>query len=209
MTLSVSDDNPVTVAIAYHSGYGHTAKQAQAVARGAASIPGVTVELVNVADLTNELWETLERAEAIIFGAPTYMGGPSGVFKTFADASANAWYENRWHDKLAAGFTNSGHMHGDKLNTLIYFAILAAQHGMHWVNLGMKGGWDTSKGSSADLNRIGGWLGAMAQSNKDQDADIAPPESDLLTAEALGTRVALATQQWKRGRLEDEGVRAA
>ncbi|MGH2561532.1 MAG: hypothetical protein ACRDJH_20900, partial [Thermomicrobiales bacterium] len=76
----------------------------------------------------------------------------------------------------------------------------AAQHGMHWVNLGMKGGWDTSAGSAEDLNRLGGWLGAMAQSNKDQGADIVPPASDLRTAEALGRRVAEVTLQWVRGR---------
>ena len=190
----------IRVAVAYHSGYGHTAKQAEAVARGATGVPGTTVDLLGVADLTDELWTTLERADAIIFGAPTYMGGPSGVFKTFADASATVWFEDRWQGKLAAGFTNSGHMGGDKLNTLVYFAILAAQHGMHWINLGMKGGWDTSKGSAEDLNRLGSWLGAMAQSNKDQGAEIVPPPSDLLTAEALGRRVATVAHQFAGGR---------
>src|SRR5262249_35454706 len=140
------------------------------------------------------------RADAIVFGAPTYMGGPSGVFKAFADASSGVWFDEGWKDKVAAGFTNSGHMQGDKLNTLVYFALLAAQHGMHWVNLGMKGGWDTSAGSADDLNRLGGWLGAMAQSNKDQDAEVAPPASDLRTAEALGRRVALVARQLVLGR---------
>ena len=191
---------PVRVAVAYHSGFGHTARQAEAVARGAAGVPGTTVELLSVAELTDELWATLERADAIVFGAPTYMGGPSGVFKVFADASSKVWYLDRWKDKVAAGFTTSGHMGGDKLNTLVYFAILAAQHGMHWVNLGMKGGWDTSAGSPEDLNRLGSWLGAMAQANKDQGAELVPPPSDLRTAEALGRRVATVTHQYLRER---------
>lgn len=93
-------------------------------------------------------------------------------------------------------------MQGDNLNTLIYFAIFAAQHGMHWVNLGLKGGWDTRHGSPEDINRLGAWLGAMAQSNKDQGAEIVPPASDLRTAEALGRRVALVTHQLARGRVE-------
>lgn len=188
------------IAIAYHSGYGHTSRQAEAVANGAAGVAGIEVDLRDVSDLNDDLWSALAAADAIIFGAPTYMGGPSGVFKSFADASAKEWFVDRWLDKIAAGFTTSGHMQGDKLNTLTYFAILAAQHGMHWVNLGMKGGWDTSKGSAEDLNRLGGWLGAMAQANKDEGPDIAPPISDLRTAEALGRRVALVTQQWLRGR---------
>ncbi len=196
----------VRIAIAYHSGYGHTGTQAGAVARGAADIPGTAVDPLDVAELTDALWETLARADAIIFGAPTYMGGPSGVFKTFADATAAVWAADGWKDKIGAGFTNSGHMSGDKLNTLIYFAILAAQHGMHWVNLDLKGGWGTSTGSAEDLNRLGGWLGAMAQSNKDEGADIVPPVSDLRTAEALGRRVATVTRDYVHGRRAAEAL---
>ena len=189
----------VRVAIAYHSGYGHTAKQAAAVAAGARSVPDTEVALIDVHQITDQQWRLLDAADAIIFGAPTYMGGPSGIFKSFADATAGLWAEDRWKDKLAAGFTNSGHMHGDKLNTLIYFALFAAQHGMHWVNLGIKGGWDRSTGSADDLNRLGSWLGAMAQSNKDEGADVAPPLSDLHTAEVLGRRVAIVARQFVRG----------
>jgi multimeric flavodoxin WrbA len=191
---------PLRLAVAYHSGFGHTARQAEAVARGAAAVPGVTVRRLDVSELSAALWAELAAADAIVFGAPTYMGGPSGVFKVFADASATVWAAGDWQDKVAAGFTTSGHMGGDKLNTLVYFSILAAQHGMHWVNLGMKGGWDTSRGSADDLNRLGGWLGAMAQANKDEAPEVAPPASDLLTAEALGRRVAAVTRQWVAGR---------
>jgi NAD(P)H dehydrogenase (quinone) len=102
-----------------------------------------------------------------------------------------------------ARFTNSQNIHGDKLNTLVAFAILVAQHGMHWVSLGLYPGWNTSKGSAEDLNRLGSFLGAMAQSNGDAAPDIAPPQSDLLTAEELGRRVAIVTQQWVRGRHTD------
>lgn len=191
----------VHVAIAYHSGFGHTGRQAEAVARGAASVEGTQVSLYNVAELSDELWVALDRADAIIFGAPTYMGSPSAVFKAFAEGTSKAWGDNlRWKDKIAAGFTNSQNIHGDKLNTLVAFAILAAQHGMHWVSLGLYPGWNTSTGSAEDLNRLGSFLGAMAQSNGDAGPDIAPPESDLLTAEELGRRVAIVTQQWVQGR---------
>lgn len=197
----------IHVAIAYHSGFGHTAKQAEAVARGAASVPGVQVELYNVEHLTDELWTGLDRADAIIFGAPTYMGSPSATFKTFAEGTSKIFADNmRWKDKIAAGFTNSQTISGDKLNTLIDFAILAAQHGMHWVNLGLYAGWDSSTGSIEDRNRLGSWLGAMAQSNADAGPEIAPPPSDLATAEALGQRVAQVTLQWVRGRAASEDV---
>jgi len=128
--------------------------------------PGVQVELHNIAELSDELWTALDRADAIIFGAPTYMGSPSAVFKAFAEGTSKIFADNmRWKDKIAAGFTNSQTISGDKLNTLVDFVILAAQHGMHWVNLGLYAGWDSSTGSSEDRNRLGSWLGAMAQSN--------------------------------------------
>ncbi len=191
----------IRVAIAYHSGFGHTARQAEAVARGAASVEGTQVSLHNVGELSDELWTALDHADAIIFGAPTYMGSPSAAFKAFAEGTSKAWGDNlRWKDKIAAGFTNSQNIHGDKLNTLVAFAILAAQHGMHWVSLGLYPGWNTSTGSAEDLNRLGSFLGAMAQSNGDEGSDIAPPQSDLLTAEELGRRVARVTRQWVEGR---------
>ena len=199
--------HPIRVAIAYHSGSGHTARQAQAVARGAGSVQETTVGMYNVARLTEDQWTALDDADAIIFGAPTYMGSPSAVFKAFAEGTASRWAANlRWKDKVAAGFTNSQNMNGDKLNTLVSFAILAAQHGMHWVNLGLYPGWNTSTSSADDLNRIGSFLGAMAQSDGDAGPDLAPPPSDLETAAELGRRVANVTHQVVEGRLRQSAM---
>lgn len=191
----------VRIAVAYTSGSGHTARVAEHVALGAESIAGAEAVLVDVADLNDGLWETLAGADAIVFGAPTYMGGPSGTFKTFADASSSrVWFAQGWKDKLAAGFTNSTHMSGDKLNTLVYFSIFAAQHGMNWVSYGAKGGWFTTDGSAGDVNRLGSFLGVMTQSNYDQSPELAPPSSDLQSAADLGRRVASAARQWVTGR---------
>jgi NAD(P)H dehydrogenase (quinone) len=191
------------IAIAYHSGAGHTARQAEAVARGAASVAGATSELLNVADLSDELWTKLNAADAIIFGTPTYMGSPSAVFKAFAEAAVGpVWVKDlAWRDKIAAGFTNSKSMSGDKLNSLVDLAVFAAQHGMIWVGLDLYPGWAESTASIEDLNRLGSWLGAMAQSDADLSAEKAPPETDLRTAAALGARVARVTQRHLRGSL--------
>jgi NAD(P)H dehydrogenase (quinone) len=120
------------LSIVYHSGYGHTKVIADAVARGAASVPGTEVHVVPVADVETH-WEDLLASDAIVFGSPTYMGTVSAPFKTFMDATAGIWYERKWQDKLAAGFTNSGSPSGDKLNTLQTLAVFGAQHGMLWV----------------------------------------------------------------------------
>jgi NAD(P)H dehydrogenase (quinone) len=189
------------IAIAYHSGSGKTARQAEAVARGAASVEGATSELLNVENLGTELWDKLNAADAIIFGAPTYMGSPSAAFKAFEEAAVGpVWAQNlAWRDKIAAGFTNSKSMSGDKLNSLIDLAVFAAQHAMIWVGLGLYPGWSSSDASIEDLNRLGGYLGAMAQSDDDQTAEKVPPDTDLRTAEALGARVARVTVQHLRG----------
>ena len=189
----------ILIAIVYHSGAGHTASQARAVGRGVDRVPGAA-HLLLTSEEAQGKWDELERSDGIIFGAPTYMGSASAQFKGFMDASSKAYFRGAWRDKVAAGFTNSASRSGDKLDTLIQFAIFAAQHGMHWVSLGLSPGNNRSSGSEHDLNRLGFFLGAGAQSNVDEDPSSAPPKSDLLTAERLGERVALVTIQLVRGR---------
>ncbi|MFF3247501.1 flavodoxin family protein [Streptomyces sp. NPDC002870] len=192
---------PISVVIAHHSGYGHTARQAAAVAAGVDSVPGARADLRDVATLDTELWEALESAEAIIFGSPTYLGSTSAVFQQFAEASGRVWAEQGWQGKLAAGFTNSAGLNGNKDNALLSMAVLAAQHGMNWVSLGLLPGWlYTSTGSTEDLNRLGGFVGAMAQSASDLSAEQAPGDSDLRTARHLGQRVARTALQFVHGR---------
>ena len=189
------------IAIAYHSGYGHTRRQAEAVKAGVEEVDGIKALLVNVEDAERH-WLDFQAADAIVFGTPTYVGAASAAFKTFQEATSRAVMAKGylWKDKIAAGFTNSGTMSGDKLATLVQLALFAAQHGMHWVGLDLPPGNCSAKGSEDDLNRLGFWLGAGAQSNTDASPDIAPPESDLATARHLGHRVATTTLLLVHGR---------
>lgn len=183
------------VSVIYHSGHGHTARQAEAVARGALSVPAVVVNLIKVED-GEEHWRNLAKSDAIIFGAPTSMGSVSAAFKAFMDASSKVFVIQGWKDKLAAGFTYAVNQSGDTFVTLEQMAIFAARHGMVWVSLGLLPGNNRSTGSVNDLNRLGSNLGAVAPSNPDQNADQGPIPSDLRTAEFLGRRVAEAAQRW-------------
>jgi NAD(P)H dehydrogenase (quinone) len=185
-----------TVAIIFHSGFGHTRVQAEAVHRGAASVEGVDAHLISVEDVERH-WSTLDEADAVIFGTPTYMAGPSAPFKAFLDATSGRWADQAWKDKLAAGFTNSAGLNGDKLATLQQLNLFAMQHGMVWVGLGLLPGNNTTAGSPEDLNRLAAFVGAMAQSNADASAAEAPGPSDQRTAEHLGRRVARATLRWR------------
>jgi NAD(P)H dehydrogenase (quinone) len=102
----------IDVAVAYHSGYGHTAKVAEAVVHGVMQA-GKSAVLIDVSNITEEQWLQLDGSKAIIFGAPTYMGGASAQFKQFADASSKRWFTQAWKDKYAGGFTCSLSMSGD------------------------------------------------------------------------------------------------
>jgi NAD(P)H dehydrogenase (quinone) len=181
------------IAIVYDSGAGHTAKQAEAVARGVAQVEGAEAKLIAVADGPVS-WEALEACDAIIFGSPTYNGSLSSRLKKFMeDSTRPAWLPMKWRNKIAAGFTNSGAMHGDKLSSLIAMALFAAQHGMIWVGLDL-----FASTNQDEMNRIGGWLGAMAQSDN-ASPEVTPIESDLKTAAHLGKRVAEIASQFRKG----------
>ncbi len=178
------------VSIVFDSGFGHTARLAQAVAEGVAEVTGAEAVLIALGD-GPVAWDVLEASDAIIFGSPTYNGLVSARFKQFMeDATKTAWTPQTWRDKVAAGFTNSGAHSGDKLNSLVSMALFAAQHGMIWIGLDLMPGNSRSTGSGDELNRLGSWLGAMAQSNMDEGPDVAPIGSDLRTAAHLGRRVA-------------------
>jgi multimeric flavodoxin WrbA len=180
------------VAVVYHSGYGHTAQIAQAVAEGAGAR---LLAIDSEGNLTEEDWETLEAADAIIFGSPTYMGSVSWQFKRFADASSKPWFQQRWKDKLAAGFTNSGTMNGDKLSTLHYMFTLAMQHGMLWVGTGLMPA-NTKAAERNDVNYVGSFCGAMATTPVDAAPDEVLP-GDVQTAVLFGRRVALVANRMR------------
>lgn len=186
------------VVVVYHSGYGHTRVLAEAVAQGVERHPGSSCLLISVEDVA-EHWDHLHQADAIIFGAPTYMGSASAAFKGFMEATAGFYLAQPWRDKLAAGFTNSGCLCGDKLNTLLQMAVFAAQHSMIWVGLDLLPARSGSGVFDGQLNRLGSSLGAMAQSNVEQPPERAPPMEDRCTAAHLGERVARLAAQMGRG----------
>ena len=130
------------------------------------------------------------------------MGSVSAPFKAFMDASSKVWFQHGWKDKIAAGFTNSASQSGDKFNSLVQLHTFAMQHGMIWVGLGLMPGNNSSKGSVEDLNQLGAFIGAMAQSNADQGPE-GIRQSDLRTAGHLGRRVALVTLQFAGERVRE------
>ena len=180
-----------TIAIVYHSGYGHTHRMAQAVAQGAG---GDLIAIDAEGNLPAGGWEQLKAADAIIFGTPTYMGTVSWQFKKFADASSKFWFAQDWKDKIAAGFTNSAGLNGDKHSTLNALFTMAMQHGMLWVSQGLMPS-NTKAAKRDDVNYLDSFSGAIAQSPSDAGAG-EMAAGDLETARLFGKRVAAVTARW-------------
>ena len=172
----------LNLVVVYHSGYGHTARLAEFIHRGAESVDGVAARLMPV-DAVD--WEALQQADALIFGSPTYMGSASAAFKQFMDNTSKIWLQQGWQGKLAAGFTNSSGLSGDKLSVLMQIHLFAMQHGMLWTGMPLM----PTGVTPADLNRMGSYMGLMAQSDN-AAPDITPPVGDLATAEWFGAHVA-------------------
>lgn len=186
------------IAIVYHSGYGHTQKQAESLHAGAAAVADIDAELLAISSeggLTEAQWDTLAAADGIIFGSPTYMGSVSWQFKKFADASSKVWSTQGWKNKIGAGFTNSASMNGDKLSTLHYLFTLAMQHGMVWASSGMMPS-NSKAAERNDINYLGSYSGLMAQSPSDASPAEGPLPGDLASARQFGERIAQLTKRW-------------
>ena len=172
------------VVVIFHSGYGHTKKQAEAVAEGAKA------DLIAIdanGDITDAEWAKLDAAKAIIMGSPTYMGSVSWQFKKFADASSKRWFTQEWKNKYFAGFTNSASVNGDKASTIQYLITLAMQHSGVWVGTALMSP-NTKTAKHGDVNYVGGFSGALMAS----PSDCSPEEvnkGDLEAARLLGVRI--------------------
>ena len=69
---------------------------------------------------------------------------------------------------------------------------------MIWAGTGIMPGNNNSKGSTNDINRVGSFLGLMAQANADEGPDVAPPQADRKTAELFGARIAEVASRWAK-----------
>lgn len=188
------------ISIVYHSGAGHTAEMAKAVAQGVLSTDGVSVleHRINDEDFTGGRWlnekvlAQLDASDAIILGSPTYMGSVSAQLKSFMDATSPRYLQRKWADKLGAAFTVSGLPGGDKLNMLMTCATFAMQHGMIWIGVA------ESAVTGEGYNRLGFFFGAAGYALL-EPPDEAPSAEDKRTGEMLGCRVATLALRFRNG----------
>ena len=87
---SITDSIPtVSIAVIYHSNYGHTKRVAEAIVKGAhQQLPAAQAKAVDVHKVD---WDYLDQADLLVFGSAVYMGSVTAEFKTFMDETSNRW----------------------------------------------------------------------------------------------------------------------
>jgi NAD(P)H dehydrogenase (quinone) len=159
---------PIKVLIAYHSLSGNTERMAEAVGKGAESVPGTIVLLKRVGQITAE---DLFSSDALVVGSPVYWANMSGEVKTFFDNwqfKFGIFPEWKMKNKIGAAFATGGQISSGKELTML--TILAAMLGNQMIVVsggGAFGASATTEGESSGID------------NK-----------ELADAEALGRRVA-------------------
>ena len=166
------------ICLAYFSGRGHTARLAGHIADGMSEGVPRLVDVTTVADAD---WQALDRADAIVFGAPTYMGSTAARFDLFLEEASSRWDTQHWADKLAA---------------LIRLSVYAAQMGMVWVGQTEIGA--PVRKDKPGINRDGCWLGLSATASRDKTLLIDPDDAE--TARRFGARIETAARRWGAGR---------
>ncbi|MBF2718654.1 flavodoxin family protein [Psychrobacter sp. NG254] len=183
-TSTFTDNVPnVSIAVIFHSNYGHTKRVAEAIVQGAhQQLPEGQAKAVDVYDVD---WDYLDQADLLVFGSAVYMGSVTAEFKTFMDETSKRWYHRKWEGKWAAAFANSGGLSGDKLAVLQQISLYAMQHGMNWIGLPLM----PTGHEPHDLNRLSSFLGLMTQS-LDGPPEETPGAGDIDTAIWFGDHLA-------------------
>jgi multimeric flavodoxin WrbA len=176
------------IAIVYHSAHGHTKHIAMHVAEGVLRAPGIEADMLKAEDVAQSP-AVLRDYDGIILGSPTYLGGVSGPFKSFMDATGKMWRMQQLKGKLAAGFTVSSLPAGDKQSTLMAMFVFCMQHGMLWTGNPILPEQHAGVPYDEAANRLGSWSGLMAQAEHGGPADAFAP-GDVKTAQQFGRHFA-------------------
>ena len=144
----------VKVLIAYHSQTGNTERMAEAVVEGAKSLPGTTVVLKRVGQVTAD---DLFSSDAIIVGSPVYWSNMSGEVKTFFDNwqfKFGVFPEFKMKNKVGAAFATGGQVSSGKEVTML--TILAAMLGNQMIVVSAGGAFGasaTTEGESPGIDK--------------------------------------------------------
>jgi len=139
------EEKPVKVVVVFYSLYTHAWSMAQAIAEGAKEVPGVEVEVYQVAETLpkevieamhatgakeamkdvpvinadrEKMTEILKSADALVIGSGTRFGSASAQMKSFLDSLGQLWFTDALVGKVGSAFAGSASQHGGNETTL-------------------------------------------------------------------------------------------
>jgi NAD(P)H dehydrogenase (quinone) len=188
------------ILVLYYSMYGHIEQMAEAVAAGAASVPGVAVTLKRVPetmpeDLARKAGAKLDQQaavaspqeladyDAILFGTPTRFGNMAAQMRNFLDQTGGLWVKGALIGKLASVFTSTGTGGGGE-TTITSFWHTLAHHGMLIVGL------PYSAPELSDVSELRGGSPYGAATIAGGDGSRQPSAKELALARFQGEHVA-------------------
>lgn len=205
-------DDMVNVQIVFYSLYGHIYRLAEAVKKGAESVEGVNVKLLQVPELMSEdqlknagaleakksfshiplaSVNDLADADAIIFGTPTRFGNMASQMKNFIDQTGSLWSRGALIGKVGSVFTSTASQHGGQETTLTSFHTVLLHHGMIVV------GVPYSEKRLLNMLEITGGTPYGATTITGHDGSRTPSENELLIAQFQGHHVAEIAKKLK------------
>lgn len=189
------------VLVLYYSSYGHIEAMADAVAAGAASVPGTAVTVKRVPELVPDevargagmktdqqapiaTPDELADYDAIIFGTPTRFGNMAAQMRNFLDQTGGLWFAKALVGKVGSVFVSTASQHGGQETTITSFHTTLLHHGMVIVGLPY-----TFEGN-AEMGEISGGTPYGASTLAGNDGSRSPSENELAGARFQGAHVA-------------------
>ena len=189
------------VLVLYYSSYGHIEAMADAMAEGAASVPGTEVVVKRVPELVPETVaeasgmkvdqqapiatpDELADYDAIIFGTPTRFGNMAAQMRNFLDQTGGLWFGKALVGKVGSVFVSTASQHGGQETTITSFHTTLLHHGMVIVGLPY-----TFEGNS-EMGEISGGTPYGASTLAGNDGSRMPSENELAGARFQGAHVA-------------------
>ncbi|XP_047314166.1 NAD(P)H dehydrogenase (quinone) FQR1-like [Impatiens glandulifera] len=202
------------VYIVYYSTYGHVARLAEEIKKGADSVEGIEATLWQVpetmpAEVLAQLGappknnnvpiikpDQLADADAFIFGFPTRFGMMPAQFRTFIDLTVALWGAQELAGKPAGFFFSTGSQGGGQESTALTAITFLAHHGMIFVPIGKP---LSVKQPPPDVVRGGSPYGAGTISG---DGSRQPSEYELKVAFYQGQYISDITKKLKKGGMD-------
>jgi len=189
------------VLVLYYSSYGHIEAMADAMAEGAASVPGTEVVVKRVPELVPETVaeasgmkvdqqapiatpDELADYDAIIFGTPTRFGNMAAQMRNFLDQTGGLWFGKALVGKVGSVFVSTASQHGGQETTITSFHTTLLHHGMVIVGLPY-----TFEGNS-EMGEISGGTPYGASTLAGNDGSRMPSANELAGARFQGAHVA-------------------